>query len=253
MTHLDTRTSAVLGNGHVEGLAFADGSRLDCDMVVVAAGIRPNVSSRAKPARRRPGHRRRRRSRVLGDAPDVYAVGECAEHRGRVYGLVAPLWEQTALLADRLTGRNPDAVYTGSRVSTKLKVMGVDLAVMGEKEPVEEDDEVVSYSEPSRGIYKKLIVRNDRLAGAIVIGDGAIVPSLLQTFAAERRWPKTGPSCCLRLVKHGLPRLQLRKRYPTPHAYAATTMSPRRFEDIVAIAYACGVGHRLRGRSLGGS
>ena len=69
-------------------------------------------------------------------------------------------------------------------MSTKLKVMGVDLAVMGDKEPVGEDDEVVSYSEPSRGIYKKLIVRNDRLAGAIILGDGAVVPSLLQTFAA---------------------------------------------------------------------
>ncbi len=89
------------------------------------------------------------------------------------------LWEQTAQLADRLSGRNPDAVYTGSKVSTKLKVMGIDLAVMGEKEPAEEGDEVVSYSEPSRGIYKKLIVRNDRLAGAIVLGDAAIAPSLL--------------------------------------------------------------------------
>ena len=89
----------------------------------------------------------------------MFAVGECAEHRGRSYGLVAPLWEQTAQLADRLSGRNPDAVYTGSTVSTKLKVMGVDLAVMGDKEPIDEDDEVVSYSEPSRGIYKKLIVQ----------------------------------------------------------------------------------------------
>ncbi len=114
---------------------------------------------------------------------NVYAVGECAEHRGKVYGLVAPLWEQTAQLADRLSGRNPDAVYTGSKVSTKLKVMGIDLAVMGEKDPAE-GDEVVSYSEPSRGIYKKLIVRNDRLAGAIVLGDAAVAPSLLQTFAA---------------------------------------------------------------------
>jgi ferredoxin-nitrite reductase len=97
---------------------------------------------------------------------------------------VAPLWEQTARLADRLSGRNPDALYSGSKISTKLKVMGVELAVMGDKEPMAEDDEVVSYSEPSRGIYKKLIVRKERLAGAIVIGDGAIVPSLLQWFEA---------------------------------------------------------------------
>jgi nitrite reductase (NADH) large subunit len=68
-------------------------------------------------------------------------------------------------------------------VFTKLKVMGIDLAAMGDKEPLGEDDEVVSYSEPSRGTYKKLIIRNERLAGAIVIGDGAVVPSLLQWFA----------------------------------------------------------------------
>ena len=66
--------------------------------------------------------------------PAICAVGECAEHRGMVYGLVAPLWEQTAVLADRLTGRADDKVYEGSRTSTKLKVMGVDLAVMGEKQ-----------------------------------------------------------------------------------------------------------------------
>ncbi len=180
-THLEARTSAILGNGHVQGLEFADGSRLDCDLVVIAAGIRPNVKL-AVDAGLDVG-----RGIVVGDdlscAPGVYAVGECAEHRGKVYGLVAPLWEQTAQLADRLSGRNPDAVYVGSKVSTKLKVMGIDLAVMGEKEPAHETDEVVSYSEPSRGIYKKLIVRNGRLAGAIVLGDAAIAPSLLQTFA----------------------------------------------------------------------
>ncbi len=182
-THVQKRTSALLGNGHVRGLAFDDGSTLDCDLVVIAAGIRPNVRLALEAGLEV------NRGIVVGDdlgcvnAPGVYAVGECAEHRGRVYGLVAPVWEQTAHLADRLSGRNPAAVYSGSRVSTKLKVVGVDVAVMGEKEPTGEDDEVVSYSERSRGIYKKLILRNDRLVGAIVIGDGAIVPSLLQSFA----------------------------------------------------------------------
>src|SRR5687767_9118624 len=187
VTHLATRTKGVLGNGHVAGLEFVEGPPLQCDLVVIAAGIRPNAKLAADA-----GLKVNRGIVVgddlgcfVGDAPSsgVFAVGECAEHRGRVYGLVAPLWEQTARLADRLSGRNPDAVYVGSSVSTKLKVMGVDLAVMGDKEPVGDDDEVVSYSEPSRGIYKKLIVRNDRLAGAIVLGDGAIVPTLLQTFS----------------------------------------------------------------------
>jgi NAD(P)H-dependent nitrite reductase large subunit len=188
VTHLGTRTTAVRGNGHVAGLEFEDGVSLECDLVVIAAGIRPNTKLALDAGLTV------NRGIVVGDdlgcfvagnaAPDVFAVGECAEHRGRVYGLVAPLWEQTAKLADRLSGRNAAAVYGGSAVSTKLKVMGVDLAVMGDKEPVGEDDEVVSYSEPSRGIYKKLIVRNDRLAGAIILGDGGIVPSLLQTFAS---------------------------------------------------------------------
>ena len=181
--HLEKTTTAIRGDRHVTGLSFLDGSTIECDMVVIAAGIRPNVELAVKaglPVAR---------GIIVGDdlacrdTPDVYAVGECAEHRGRVYGLVAPLWEQTQVLADRLTGRNPDAIYVGSRLSTKLKVAGVDLAVMGEKDAVEEDDEVVSYAEPSRGIYKKLVVRNGRLAGALVMGDGSIVPSLLHAYA----------------------------------------------------------------------
>ena len=181
--HLEKTTAAILGDRHVTGLSFRDGSTLQCDMVVVAAGIRPNVELAAE-AGLAVG-----RGIIVGDdlacrdTPDVYAVGECAEHRGRVYGLVAPLWEQTQVLADRLTGRNPAAVYVGSRLSTKLKVAGVDLAVMGEKDAVEDDDEVVSYAEPSRGIYKKLVVRNGRLAGALVMGDGGIVPALLHAYA----------------------------------------------------------------------
>ncbi len=188
VTHLATRTTALAGNGRVKGLEFADGAPLECDLVVIAAGIRPNTKLAVEAGLDV------KRGIVVGDdlgciaggrpAPDVFAVGECAEHRGRVYGLVAPLWEQTARLAERLSGRNPDAVYVGSTVSTKLKVMGVDLAVMGDKNPVGDDDEVVSYSEPSRGIYKKLIVRDDRLVGAIILGDGAVVPSLLQAFAS---------------------------------------------------------------------
>jgi NAD(P)H-dependent nitrite reductase large subunit len=180
--HLAKTTTAVLGDAEVTGLKFNDGSTLDCEMVVVAAGIRPNVDVAVRAGLRV------QRGIVVGDdlacegVSDVCAIGECAEHRGRVYGLVAPLWEQAQVLADRLSGKNPRALYTGSRPSTKLKVAGVDLAVMGDKDPVEEDDEVVTYAEPSRGIYKKLVVRNNRLAGAIVLGDGAIVPSLVRLF-----------------------------------------------------------------------
>ena len=179
----DTVTTAVLGNGHATGLSFRNGPNLECDLVVVAAGIRPNVEIA------RQAGLQVRRGILVGDdlacmgAADVYAIGECAEHRGLVYGLVAPAWEQARVLADRLACRDAHAVYAGSRMSTKLKVAGIDLAVMGAKEPIEDEDEVVSYAEPSRGIYKKLVVRGNRLAGAIIIGDGGVVPSLHQMFA----------------------------------------------------------------------
>jgi nitrite reductase (NADH) large subunit len=180
--HLDTETSALLGEHRVEGLAFADGRTLPCDMVVVSAGIRPNVSLAIDcglVVDR--GIVVTDELRCPGD-PAVFAIGECAQHRGQLYGLVAPLWEQARVLAERLSGRAADAVYTGSRVSTKLKVAGVELAVMGDQEPASATDEVVTYSEPSRGVYKKLVVRDGRLGGAILLGDAGAAPMLLQAF-----------------------------------------------------------------------
>ena len=180
-------TSAVLGGEQVAGVRFADGRSIECGMVVVAAGIRPNTDLA------RSAGLEVKRGIVVGDdlacagAEGVHAIGECSEHRGQTYGLVAPLWDQACVLADRLSGRKPDASYTGSRLSTKLKVAGLDVAVMGAKEAAEEDDEVVSYSEPSRGVYKKLVVRDHRVVGAILIGDGPIVPTITQAFADGRR------------------------------------------------------------------
>lgn len=188
--HLETRTMAVLDERHVTGLTFSDGSTLDCDMVVIATGIRLNVDL-AKQA----GLLVNRGIVVHDDLstqndPDVYAIGECAQHRGQTYGLVAPLWRQAGILADRLTGRNPKAIYRRSKVSTTLKVVGLDLLVMGDKEPDHEGDEVVTFVEPSRGVYKKLIVRDGTLAGAIVLGDSHVAPRLLQVFDREEILPE---------------------------------------------------------------
>jgi nitrite reductase (NADH) large subunit len=201
--HLDRETSAVLGEHAVEGLAFADGSTLPCDMVVVSAGIRPNVSLALDC-----GLLVERGIVVTDelrtpDDPSVFAIGECAEHRGQTYGLVAPLWEQAKILADRLTGRAPEAVYTGSRVSTKLKVMGIDLAVMGDQDPVHESDEVVTYSEPARGVYKKLIVRDGRLGGAILLGDASATPMLLQAFDRRAELPDNRAELLFQLASGG--------------------------------------------------
>lgn len=179
--HMDKRTVAALGDEQVSGLAFTDGSEMDCDMCIISTGIRPD----ARLAQQAGLHVERGiivQDDLSTSAPGVYAIGECVEHRGSTYGLVAPLWEQARLLAERMTNDTCKTLYYGSQVSTKLKVMGIELAVMGEKERAFDDDEIVTYSEPSRGIYKKLIVRSGRLVGAIMLGEAPTVPRLLQLF-----------------------------------------------------------------------
>ena len=175
-------TRMVTEDGLPSAIEFDDGSRLGCDMVVMAAGIRPNVG-----LAQRAGLTVERaivvddQMRSIDD-DDIYVVGECAQHRGQVYGLVAPLWEQTAVLADHLTGTNPSAAYHGSRTATKLKVAGVDVAAMGVKTPERDDDEFVQFSEPKRGVYKTVVVRDDKLIGATLVGDVSKVAFLMQAF-----------------------------------------------------------------------
>ncbi len=180
--HLDKATVRVTGEESVSGVVFKDGTSLDCDMVVISAGIRPNAEIGAACGLTV------ERAIVTNDQmqsiddPNVYVVGECAQHRGMVYGLVQPLWEQAAVLADHITGRKPEAAYLGSKVATKLKVMGVELAAMGVTEPADDQDEVVTFSEPRRGIYKKLIMRGDTLIGAMLLGDTSKAAFLMQAF-----------------------------------------------------------------------
>jgi nitrite reductase (NADH) large subunit len=184
--HVGKDTKRVLGRECVTGIAFADGAELACDLVVVAAGIKPNVELAV-----RAGLLVERGivvdNQLRTDDPHVYAVGECVQHRGQVYGLVAPLWEQAKILADHLTGIDPAAAYHGSKIATKLKVMGVEVASMGVTEPTDEGDEVVQFTEPKKGTYKKLIIRNGRLIGGILLGDIAKAPYLTQAF--ERNTP----------------------------------------------------------------
>ncbi|AQZ70779.1 nitrite reductase large subunit [[Actinomadura] parvosata subsp. kistnae] len=175
------RTTAMLGRHEVTGVRLADGRVIECDMVVVAAGIRPNTElaeASGLPVER--GIVVDDQMRVLDEA-DIYAVGECAQHRGQVYGVVAPLWEQARVLADHVTGADPAAAYHGSRIATKLKVAGVDVAAMGVSSP-EPGDEFVVFAEPSRGVYKSVIIRQDRLVGATLLGDVGKVAFLTQAF-----------------------------------------------------------------------
>ncbi len=187
--HLEKRTVAVLGQEQVSGLVFEDGSTLNCDMVIISTGIRPNTVL-AKQAGLAVEQGIIVNDDLSSSVANIYAIGECTQHRGRTYGLVAPLWEQAQCLAERLTSEASQALYQGSRELTKLKVMGVELAVMGDKEPCQQSDEVVTYAEPQRGIYKKLIVRDGRLAGAILLGDGTMTPRLLQLFDRREILPE---------------------------------------------------------------
>ena len=165
--HVDKRTTEVRtdADGRLSGIVFSDGDSIDCDMLVIATGIRPNVG-----LAQRAGLTVERATVVDDqmrsiDDDNIYVVGECAQHRGQVYGLVAPLWEQATVLADHVTGTDTTAAYHGSRTATKLKVAGVDVASMGLKAPELEDDEFVQYSEPRHGVYKTIVIRDGKLVG----------------------------------------------------------------------------------------
>ncbi|MGI4956655.1 MAG: nitrite reductase large subunit NirB [Janthinobacterium lividum] len=190
--HLGQQSSGIEldSNGHVAGVRFKDDSVIACQMVVVAAGIRPNVE-----LAQRAGLTVERaivvdnHMRCLDDR-HIFVVGECAQHRGHVYGLVAPLWDQAKVFADHVTERNIDSAYHGSKLATKLKVMGVELASMGITEPQEERDEVIRFTETRHGTYKKLIVRDGRLVGGILMGDISKAAYLMQAFDRDSPLPE---------------------------------------------------------------
>lgn len=186
--HCGLNTSSIIGDEKVEGLSFNDGTTLACDVVVISAGIKPNVELGV-----RAGLTVERGivvdNQMRTDDPHIYALGECVQHRGMVYGLVAPLWEQAKVLADHLTGVDPEAAYHGSRIATRLKVMGVEVASMGLTEPTEEGDEVVQFTEPKKGTYKKLIIRDGRLLGSILLGDISKSAYLMQAFGQNTPLP----------------------------------------------------------------
>ncbi len=181
--HLETSTSKVIvgEDGRVAGLQF-DETELECDMVVVTAGVRPNVELAVGAGMAVERAIVVDDSMRADDERHIYVVGECAQHRGAVYGLVAPLWEQAVVLAEHMTGTNPRAAYHGSKIATKLKVSGVDLATMGLVEPEREDDEFIAYSEPKRRVYTSVIVRDGKLVGATLLGDVSKVSFLMQAY-----------------------------------------------------------------------
>jgi nitrite reductase (NADH) large subunit len=164
---LNANTARIIGETRVEGVELVDGRRIEAEAVIFAAGIRPNV------ALAREAGISVNRGVVVDDhletsTPDVFALGECAEHRGICYGLVEPAYEQARVLARHLAGRA--AGYKGSVVATNLKVSGVSVFSAGDFLG-EGGSEAIVLSDLKRGTYKKLVISDGRLTGAVLIGD----------------------------------------------------------------------------------
>ncbi|WP_259391674.1 nitrite reductase large subunit NirB [Paenibacillus sp. 1011MAR3C5] len=162
------KTVELTGESRVTGLKFDDSTELAADLVVMAAGIVPNTEL-AKASGIEVARGIKVDDYMQTSVPDVYAVGECCEHRGVCYGLVAPLYEQGTILAKRLAEAET-APYTGSSVSTKLKISGVDVfsaGVYAEKET----HRVLRIHDDWKGIYKKVLLEGNKIVGAVLYGD----------------------------------------------------------------------------------
>ncbi len=167
---LGANSKEIIGaDGHVTALRLDDGTDLPCDLLVMAVGIRPNIAL-AQAAGLACGRGIHVDDQMVTSDENILAVGECIEHDGAVFGLVAPLYDQAKVLAQTLTGQ--PAKYVQKDVSTKLKVTGCDLFSAGDFAEGEGREDIV-FRDPARGIYKRLVLEGNRLIGAVLYGDTA--------------------------------------------------------------------------------
>lgn len=169
---MSAKLKSLLGddNHHITSVCFEDGSKLDCDLFIMAIGVRPNITL-AKQA-----GLYCERGIVVNDTlqtydPCIYAVGECIQHRGDTFGLVAPLFEQAKVCANHLSAHGV-AEYVTLPTATKLKVTGIHLFSIGDFQG-DAHCESLCFSDPAIGIYKKLVLKADKLVGAVLYGDTA--------------------------------------------------------------------------------
>jgi nitrite reductase (NADH) large subunit len=170
---LSRQTAAIEGEGRVRAVRFGDGESIPADLVVMAAGVRPNV------ALAREAGLHVERAIVVDDTlqtydPRVYAVGECVQHRRATFGLVAPIWDQARVCAAHLAGRGHRR-YVQQATATKLKVTGVDLYSAGDIVGSEGSEDLV-LRDRRGGVYKRLVVGGRRLLGVVLYGDVADGP-----------------------------------------------------------------------------
>lgn len=161
-------TRAILGTGQVAGVALEDGREIDADLVVMAVGIRPNIAL-ARDAGLSCGRGVRVDDAMRTADPAIFAVGECIEHRGQTFGLVAPLWDMAKVAADHIA-EVADSAYLPALTATRLKVTGIDMFSAGEFLGDDTTEEIV-FRDPARGVHKRLVLRGDRLVGAVLYGD----------------------------------------------------------------------------------
>lgn len=175
---MNSQTEEILGTDRAEGVLLADGRTIAADLVVLAVGIRPNIDL-ARDAKLDVN-----RGILVGDDmatsdPDIYAVGECIEHNGQVFGLVGPIWDQAKVCGARLSG-DATAVYVPPPVFTSLKITGVDVFSAGALAAADPADEEITLHDAKRGLYKKVVLRDDRVVGSVLYGSVADGPWYVQ-------------------------------------------------------------------------
>ncbi|MGN5354002.1 nitrite reductase large subunit NirB [Ralstonia sp. L16] len=192
--HTQKNTSEIVdGETATHRLNFADGTHLEADMVVFSAGIRPRDE-----LARACGLEVGERGGIVIDsecrtsAPDVYAIGECALWGGKVYGLVAPGYEMARITAKQILAADDAAEFSGADMSTKLKLMGVDVASLGDAQGVTPGSRSVQFTDERKQIYKKLVVSEDGkyLLGGVLVGDAAEYGTLLQMMLNRIELPE---------------------------------------------------------------
>ena len=164
----EANTKAIHGEGRAEAIELTDGRLLKADLVVMAVGIRPNVAL-AKSAGLAIGRGIQVDDGMRTSDPSIYAVGECVEHRGALFGLVAPLYDMAKILADRVC-ETAESTYRPEVTGTRLKVTGIDMFSAGDFAGDDATDNIV-FRDASRGVHKHLVVRDDKLIGAVLYGD----------------------------------------------------------------------------------
>jgi nitrite reductase (NADH) large subunit len=180
---LEKQTEEIIGNSRVQGLRFKDGTEVEADLVVMAVGVKPNVTLAEESGIET------NRAILVNDyletyTSNIYAVGECAEHRDMVYGLVKPLYEQGKILAKRICGIDCDG-YKGSVLSTQLKISGIDVFSAGQFSGDETTKSLTLFNELD-GVYKKLVFKDDKMIGAVIFGDKRDSQRLLELIVQKK-------------------------------------------------------------------